>query len=77
MSNRRARIPVSLELLEHMLPAGTVIHGFTENEFYRTIEVIVSHPSFDELETGDPIPTRSLMVYRCPNFLQHKVQYAS
>lgn len=77
MSSRRARIPVSLDLLEHMLPAGSVIHGFTEDKYYRGIEVIVEHPSFDELKDGDSIPTKTLMCWRCPNYMQHKVEYAS
>lgn len=61
MSTRQARIPVSLDLLEHLLPAGSVIHGFTQNEFYRTIEVLVEHPSFDELHDGDNIPVRTVL----------------
>lgn len=64
MGNRIAKIPVSFTLLEHMLPPGTVIQGFKQNDYYHSIEVIVEHPSFDELMDGESIPTKMLMAHK-------------
>lgn len=77
MNRRIAKIPVVINVLEAILPAGSVIHGFNTSNTYRVVDVIVEHPSFDEVEIGECIPTRSLTIWRCPNYKEHKVQYAT
>lgn len=64
VSNRVAKIPVSLTLLEQMLPMGSKILGADFNKAFGVVEVVIAHPSFDALNDGDSIPTRMLMAYR-------------
>lgn len=61
--HRLAKIPVSLRLLEQMLPMGTQILGADFNKAFGVVEIMVAHPSFEALNDGDIIPTRTLMVY--------------
>lgn len=64
MDNQVAKIPVSLALLEQMLPAGTKILAADFSKAFGVVEVLVSHPSFEELNDGDSIPTKTLLAHR-------------
>lgn len=64
VSRRVAKVPVSLTLLEQMLPMGSKILGANFNQAYGIVEVVIAHPSFDSLNDGDSIPTKTLMAYR-------------
>lgn len=63
-SHRVAKIRVSIPLLENHLPTGTKVLTVKFGDYDDIIELVVSHPSFDELAQGDLIPSRSLLFYR-------------
>lgn len=75
-SHRIARIPLSISLLEQMLPTGSQILDVEKNKYYDTIELIVSHHSFKELENGECIPTKALMMHKSQYPVISKVEYS-
>jgi len=76
-SRRVAVVPVSVALLEHLLPMGSKILGVSQNDYSHTVNVLIAHDSFDEVPFGELPPTKTLMVYKSPYPVVSKVEYAS
>lgn len=71
---RVAKISFTVDFLEQVLPKGSKIISVRENEYSKMIEVIIEHPSFDELEPGSLPPTRALLMTTDTHI--SKVEYA-
>lgn len=58
-----AKVTVALPLLEQLLPEGTTVLDIDVHKIFGSLEIVVSHPSFESLKDGDFIPTRTVMLH--------------
>lgn len=61
---RVAKIPISLHLLEALLPKGSRIISFNQDEIHHYVNVYVEHESFDEVREGEFPPTKTMVATR-------------
>ena len=61
---RAAKLPITIAFLESLLPKETRILSVTQNDARKTVDVVITHPSFTPLRDGELPPEKTLLAYK-------------